>query len=66
MKKHKYDMLGSAIRELQFSKLQTSHLEAVLGEIEAITTDKLVKELINNAKQRYQLDITCHWRAINK
>lgn len=68
MKSHKMTqaLLQSSIRELQFSRLQTSQYEAVLDEIEAITDDKLVKNIINNAKQKHNLDIACHWRVINK
>lgn len=68
MKSHKMTqkLLESSIRELQFSKLQTSHYEVVLDQIRAITTDKLVKNIINNAKQKRNLDIGCHWRSINK
>ena len=67
MKKHKHDdMLNSAIRELQFSRLQTEHYASILGEIESLTKDGLILALIENAKERHVLDISCHYRSLNK
>ncbi len=65
MKKYKHDMLGSAIRELQFSRLQTEHYASILGEIESLTNDKLILGLIKNAKERHVLDISRHYRSLS-
>lgn len=59
-------MLNSAIKELQFSRLQTEHYASILEEIESLTNDKLIINLIKNAKERHVLGISCHYRSLNK
>ena len=66
MNKNKHDMLNSAIKELQFSRLQTEHYASILGKIESLTNDKLILGLIKNAKERHVLDISCHYRSLSK
>ena len=56
--------LATSISELQFADLQRDYLLSVLNDIEAMTSDKLSKKIIENAIFRYNLDKMIHVRTI--
>jgi len=65
MKKTKpKDILASSINELRFALLQIHHLQTVLNEVEAMTTDKLAKGVIRNGLERHEIDKLIHARNI--
>ena len=63
MKKTK--LLESAIKELQFSNLQTAYLLSVLNELESFT-GTLEKAVIKNAKERHEIDKLIHAKLLFK
>jgi SOS response regulatory protein OraA/RecX len=54
----------SGVRELQFEKLQNHFLVSVLSEVEELAKKKvnhnLIKQVIENAKQRHFIDKMIH------
>ena len=62
--KHYKELLEVGISELKFSNMLNDSLLGTLSEIETFTSDKLAKEVIKNAKERYNLDKIVHARVI--
>jgi hypothetical protein len=55
-----------ATTELHFEKCQQQYLYEALTEIEEITEDKIVKEIIKITTQRYNLNKIIHNRKLFK
>lgn len=63
-KSHIQELYEASVRELNFEKISSNYLFCVLEEIETITNDVLVKEIVNNAIARHEIDKMCHARTI--
>jgi hypothetical protein len=50
--------------ELKFKNLQVDFLYNLLDEIESVTDSELIKSIIENGKNRYELDKIIHAKKI--
>lgn len=57
-------LITAWIWELKFANMEIEILLCLLDEIKAITNDNLVKMLIDNWVERYNIDKMCHTRAL--
>ena len=62
--KHYKELLEVGVSGLKFSNMLNDSLLGTLSEIETFTSDKLAKEVIKNAKERYNLDKIIHARVL--
>ncbi len=66
----KQKLYESSIRELQFEKLKNSCLYNILDEVEELSekrvNQELIRQVIENAKQRHFLDQMIHAELIFK
>jgi len=62
--KNNDELLQNSIEELQFEKLRNDYLLNVLWEIEVVTDDVLVKNIIKNSRERSVLDWLIHNRKL--
>ena len=64
MTTHYKELYEVALKELRFKNMKVDYLLSVFDEIEAFTYDKLVKGVIDNAKERNHLDSLIHYREV--
>jgi hypothetical protein len=68
--KHYKEMSSAGISELHFEKLQNDYLLSVLSKVEELANKnvnpELIKQVIENAKQRHYLDKLIHADLIFK
>jgi hypothetical protein len=60
MRDHYKELFQTSVKELRFANLCVDNLYNTLDEIEAFTTDELVKMVIKNTKERHNLDKFIH------
>lgn len=60
------EIIMGGVSELHFEKLQAQTLYDALSEIETLTEDKIIKEIIKITKQRYELDKIIHAKQLFK
>lgn len=60
------ELYEASLHELNFKNMQYHHLRSVLVEIDAFTNDNLVKNVIENALIRCDLDININYRKLGK
>ena len=65
-KKIDKEILEASVWEIQFLKLSNDHLQSVLDEVLELTDDNLIKSIIENWLERYQLDKIIHWKLLFK
>lgn len=58
------ELLKTAIKELQFEKLQVYALRNALEEIETFTDDTLAISVIQNTLERHEIDKLIHTKLI--
>jgi uncharacterized protein YaaW (UPF0174 family) len=64
MKDNYEELYTTAIWELQFKNMLSDNLLKMLQEIKAMTNDKLSIALVDNAIERYNLDLLMHERNL--
>ena len=64
MEDHYNSLFTTSVKELKFANMQRDYLLSILDEIESMTTDKLVKWIITNTRERDNLDRMIHTRQI--
>lgn len=64
MKEHYHDLFKVSSKEHRFQLLRADHLRSVLDEILTFTDESLVKAVIENAKERDDLDKCIHAKVI--
>ena len=64
MHAHYKELFETSISELKFEKLNVAYLLSILEEIESFTNDAIVELVIDNARQRHDLDKVIHARNI--
>ena len=66
LRDHYKDLFETSVGELRFERLQNEELLALIDEIMVLTDDQLVKAIIENSKNRYNLNKICHAKKLFK
>lgn len=61
---HYKELFHTSVWELHFANLQISQLLSIIDEIEILTNDNIIKQVIKNWKERYNLDKLIHARNL--
>jgi len=61
---HYHELSDCGIGELKFKNMKVEYLLSVIDEVEAMAEDELVSAVIENAKNRNNLDTLIHTRKI--
>ena len=63
MRDHYQELFETSVNELRFSNLQISHLKSILDEVHELG-DEVVKAVIENGKNRNELDKIIHAKKL--
>lgn len=64
MKEHYSDLFDVAVSELKFERLNKDFLKSLLDEVEALATDEILLAVIENWKNRAELDNIIHLKTL--
>jgi hypothetical protein len=64
MKEHYEDLFNAGVRELRFKNICVEHLLTIIDEVYELTKDETIKDLIENGKNRHNLDKIIHAKKI--
>ena len=64
LKLHYEELFHFTVREFRFERLQNDILMSAIDEMGVVSTDPIIKKLVDMAKERASLDKMIHTRAL--